>query len=95
MPPGSVWPPLPPGVTGEVLCFVWIVGVGYRWTVIDTSLSAEHPMAPPPLTHPGNRPPGSGDGNHPSNRPPGSGGGHPSGQPVPPVATPNQPAAKP
>jgi hypothetical protein len=27
-----------PGIKGKVLCFVWIVGVGYRWTVIDPSL---------------------------------------------------------
>jgi hypothetical protein len=41
MPPGSVWPPLPPSVTGKILCFVWIVGVGYRWTVIDPSLKPD------------------------------------------------------
>ena len=93
MPPGSVWPPLPPGVTEQVLCLVWIVGVGYRWTVIDPSLSAGYPLVPPPA-YPSNRPPGSGDGNHPSGQPI-PGGGHPSGQPVPPVPAPNQPAAKP
>lgn len=50
LPPGSVWPPLPPGVTGQLMCFVWIVGVGYRWIVIDTDLKPTHPIAPPPLT---------------------------------------------
>lgn len=50
LPPGSVWPPLPPGVTGQLLCFAWIVGVGYRWIVIDTNLKPTHPIAPPPLT---------------------------------------------
>jgi hypothetical protein len=49
LPPGAVWPPLPPSVTGEVMCMVWIVGVGYRWTTIDTSLEPTHPIAQPPL----------------------------------------------
>jgi hypothetical protein len=40
-PPGSVWPPLPPNVQGKILCFVWIVGFGYRWTVIDPSLKPD------------------------------------------------------
>jgi hypothetical protein len=31
------------------MCLVWIVGAGYRWTVIDTSLQPEHPIAQPPL----------------------------------------------
>lgn len=68
MPPGTVWPPLPPSVTGDLLCFCWIVGVGYRWVVIDADAKPEHPLAPPPL-YPSNRPPGI---EHPGNRPPGS-----------------------
>lgn len=44
LPPGSVWPPLPPSITGTILCFVWIVGVGYRWTVIDPSLTPGHDL---------------------------------------------------
>jgi hypothetical protein len=44
MPPGSVWPPLPPAIQGPILCFVWIVGVGYRWTVIDPSLKPDHEL---------------------------------------------------
>lgn len=59
LPPGSVWPPLPPGVTGQLTCFVWIVGVGYRWTTIDTSLKPTNPIAPPPNipAHPLPQPP--------------------------------------
>lgn len=45
--PGEVWPPLPPSVTGQILCFIWIVGVGYRWIVIDADLHPEHPIIPP------------------------------------------------
>jgi hypothetical protein len=46
LPPGAVWPPLPPDLEGKVMCFVWIVGVGYRWTVIDTSLKPSQPLPP-------------------------------------------------
>jgi hypothetical protein len=48
--PGHVWPPLPPSVTGTLLCFAWIVGIGYRWIVIDADASVEHPIAPVPPT---------------------------------------------
>ena len=37
LPPGSVWPPLPPEVSGKILAFCWLVGIGYRWVVIDPS----------------------------------------------------------
>jgi hypothetical protein len=47
LPPGSVWPPLPPAVTGKLLAFMWIVGVGYRWVCIDTSLKPAQPIQPP------------------------------------------------
>jgi hypothetical protein len=47
LPPGAVWPPLPPSVTGEILAFVWIVGVGYRWVCIDLDLEPTHPIVPP------------------------------------------------
>jgi hypothetical protein len=47
MPPGAVWPPLP-GIEGEVLCLVWIVGFGYRWTTIDPGLAVTPPIAPTP-----------------------------------------------
>jgi hypothetical protein len=49
MEPGTVWPPLPDEVTGKVVAFVWIVGVGYRWTVIDTDLKPTVPIAPQPI----------------------------------------------
>lgn len=49
VPPGVIWPPLPPNVpTGKALVLVAISGVGYRWTVIDTSLSAGYPLPPAP-----------------------------------------------
>jgi hypothetical protein len=47
IPPGVVWPPLPPSVPqGKAIALVAISGVGYRWTVIDTSLSAGWPLPP-------------------------------------------------
>jgi hypothetical protein len=56
MPPGSVWPPLPPAIPpGKLLVFCWIVGVGYRWTCIDTSLEIGGGPVYPPSTVP--RPP--------------------------------------
>lgn len=64
LPPGSVWPPLPPSIQGPVMCLVWIVGIGYRWTVIDPSLKPDNelPGAQPGIdnTLPGSR-------NRPSN----------------------------
>lgn len=35
IPPGAVWPPLPPGLPRVLIALVWIVGVGYRWAVLD------------------------------------------------------------
>lgn len=36
-PPGTVWPPLPPGtgIAGKALVLIYVVGVGYRWLVVD------------------------------------------------------------
>lgn len=36
-PPGTIWPPLPPGtgIAGKALILIWVVGVGYRWLVVD------------------------------------------------------------
>jgi hypothetical protein len=48
MPPGAVYPPLPSSVQGKVICFCWIVGVGYRWACIDPSLSVGGGPAQPP-----------------------------------------------
>jgi hypothetical protein len=57
LPPGAVWPPLPPyvstGPVGQVMCFVWIPGIGYRWTTIDLNLQPTHPIVIPPSTVPG------------------------------------------
>lgn len=48
LPPGVVWPPLPPQVPqGKALALVAISGVGYRWTMIDTSLTVGWPMPAP------------------------------------------------
>jgi hypothetical protein len=59
--PGEIWPPMPPGIAqGKVMCFVWIVGIGYRWTVIDTSLKPAQPLPPttvPPETPDNELPP--------------------------------------
>lgn len=43
LPPGMVWPPLPPNfnppnLDGKVVALVVIFGVGYRWAVLDLSL---------------------------------------------------------
>jgi hypothetical protein len=41
-PPGTIWPPLPvqpPVGSPNVLVIVWVPGVGYRYAVIDLSLS--------------------------------------------------------
>jgi hypothetical protein len=37
MPPATVWPPLPPGtgISGKALCLIWIIGIGYRWLVVE------------------------------------------------------------
>lgn len=81
--PGQVWPPLPPSVTGEVMCFIWIVGVGYRWIVIDADNQPEHPIAPPPL-YPSHQPvPGGERPPHASGQPIRERPGRPSTQPIP------------
>jgi hypothetical protein len=49
LPPGAVWPPLPPALEGDFLVIVWIPGVGWRWTAIDTGLAPTQPIAQPPL----------------------------------------------
>lgn len=53
LPPGAVWPPLPPALDGEkVLAFVWIVGVGYRWAVLDPGATVDNSL-PKPSKPPG------------------------------------------
>jgi hypothetical protein len=44
---------LPPVIKGKILAFVWLVGIGYRWTVIDPSLTVDNSLP--------------GGGNRPSN----------------------------
>jgi hypothetical protein len=47
IPPGTIWPPLPPYLPGgKVIVLVAISGVGWRWAVLDTSLSAGTPLPP-------------------------------------------------
>ena len=38
LPPVGIYPPLPPesGISGKVAILVWVVGVGYRWAVVET-----------------------------------------------------------
>src|SRR4029450_6625220 len=48
LPPG-VYPPLPPiGLKDKYAIFIWIVGVGWHWLVVDPSLSAGMPLPPVP-----------------------------------------------
>jgi hypothetical protein len=46
LPPGSVWPPLPPDIKGKILAFCWLVGIGYRWVVLDPSQKPGFPVDP-------------------------------------------------
>jgi hypothetical protein len=53
--PGTVWPPLPvkpdqglPSGEKNYLVICWIPGVGYRWVVVDLSLTVTQPIAPHP-----------------------------------------------
>jgi hypothetical protein len=76
--PGTIYPPLHSDAKGKYICLVIIPGVGYRYTVIDTSLTSGLPLPEQPA--------------HPSGQPV-PGGEHPSGQPVPPQP-PTMPAPK-
>jgi hypothetical protein len=50
LPPPGVYPPLPPssGINGKVAIVVWVIGIGYRWFVVDAGLSAGTPLPPTP-----------------------------------------------
>lgn len=48
VPPGAVWPPLPDSLPSKILALVWIVGVGYRWAVLDLDADVAPPIAEPP-----------------------------------------------
>lgn len=56
LPPGTIWPPLPPGVQGKFLVLVLIGGGGkgahYRYTVVDAGLRPAHPIEPPLTAQP-------------------------------------------
>ena len=48
MPPATIWPPLPPvGPTGKYAILILVVGVGYRWLVVEGP-GPSHPIAPQP-----------------------------------------------
>jgi len=86
LPPGSVWPPLPPIIQGKILAFAWLVGIGYRWVVIDPSLKPGFPLPGEKPGHPDNTLPGSQPGV--DNSLPGS-GGRPDNS-LPPAAQPKR-----
>lgn len=50
MPPGAIWPPLPPGVHGKFLALVLIGGMGhgvkYRYVVVDADARPPRPVDP-------------------------------------------------
>jgi hypothetical protein len=50
LPPGTIWPPLPPGVTGHYLALMAIRGPGGQWqgryVVVDADARPSHPIAP-------------------------------------------------
>lgn len=86
-PPGTIWPPLPPGEElpeGKAVVLVAIEGVGYRYVVIQIGDQPDQE-----LPGEGEEGEGEGEGGHPGNRPPGSGApprpdqGLPGGQPHP------------
>ena len=45
LPPGTIWPPLPPdvGVGGKTAILIWVVGVGHRWFIHDASVNPPVP----------------------------------------------------
>ena len=44
--PGTVWPPLPPQITGKVVGLMVVFGLGYRWICVDADL---RPPGKPPV----------------------------------------------
>lgn len=46
LPGGAVWPPLHPGLPDKIVALVWLIGIGYRWAVLDNTV--EFPIAPTP-----------------------------------------------
>jgi len=48
--PGTIWPPLPPGVSGTYWALVLIKGpsgLKYHYVVVDADARPEHPIEPP------------------------------------------------
>lgn len=80
LPPGSIWPPLPPGVSGKYLALVLIGGGGqgamYRYVVIDADQRPDNEL-----------PSGGGGGHRPSH--PAAPGGRPD-QGLPPTPQPKR-----
>lgn len=52
LPPGMIWPPLPPGVSGKYLALVVVFGMPggarYRYVVVDAGLRPTPPIAETP-----------------------------------------------
>lgn len=49
LPPGTIWPPLPPGhfPGDKTAVLVWVVGVGARWFVYTPPSAEQLPVKPP------------------------------------------------
>ena len=44
-PPGTIWPPLPPGAKpGKAALLFWLEGVGYRYVVVDLSNEVDNTL---------------------------------------------------
>jgi hypothetical protein len=54
LPPAGVYPPLPPssGIAGKVAILVWVIGIGYRWFVVDAPKPPDWPVGKPPESGP-------------------------------------------
>lgn len=57
-PPGTIWPPLPPGIdiTGKALLLAWIPGVGNRWVVVTIPEPPAGGIGGTPPQRPGGQP---------------------------------------
>ena len=44
-PPGTIWPPLPPGAApGRAALLFWLEGVGYRYVVVDLTTTPDNEL---------------------------------------------------
>jgi hypothetical protein len=50
--PPVLWPPLPPdaGIAGRAVILIWVVGVGYRWLIVEGRM--QPPIYTPPPAQP-------------------------------------------